>query len=351
MANLGYPIIDGDGHVQEHDNEIVEYFDDPKLQGKIYGGNFPFFPTLDGISRDALVARWDKHPGYVGSTEWLNFLDKRDVECTVLYPTAGLSIGMVQDPDWSVSLCRAYNNWLSEKYMKVSKRLIGVALLPLQNPAEAVKELRRCVEDLGMVAGMLPANSADMGIRKHLGDDSFWPVYAEAERLNVPLAVHGAPSLGLGLNCLPNVGQLLLEHPVAQMIQMTGMMLSGMFDRFPKLKVGYLEADTGWVPYMMDRLAVFGSPIFGITDPRDIITSGRIYMSCQSGEVGLRTAMDRISSDVVIYASDFWHEPIAEIDEDVDILTGRLDLTDEEKRKIFRDNTIRFYSLDIPLAV
>ena len=80
---------------------------------------------------------------------------------------------------------------------------------------------------MGMVGGMLPANSADMGIRKHLGDESFWPVYAEAERLNVPLAVHGAPSLGLGLNMLPNVGQLMLEHPVARLRVSAGAFAAG----------------------------------------------------------------------------------------------------------------------------
>ena len=129
------------------------------------------------------------------------------------------------------------------------------------------------------------------------------------------------------------------------MIQLTGMMLSGMFDEFPHLKVAYLEADTGWVPYMMDRLEVFSG--FLTTDPSEILTSGRIYMSCQSGEIGLRTAMDRLSSDVVIYASDYWHEPTDDIEDDIDILSNRTDITDEEKRKIFRDNTIRFYSLDV----
>lgn len=345
MGKLGYSIIDGDGHVQEHDDELQEHMEEP-YRSNILGANFPFFPTLDGYQRDSLRALQGKHPGYVGAKEWLDFLDAHDAELTVLYPTAGLSVGMIQDAEWAVAACRAYNNWVSERYIKESDRLIGVALLPLQDPAEAVKELRRAVVDLGMVAAMVPANSADMGLRQHLGDKSFWPIYAEAEKLNCPIAVHGAPSIGLGTNMLPKAGQIMLEHPLAQMIQLTGMILSGMFDEFPALKVAYLEADTGWVPYMMDRLAVFSGSLG--SDPGDIMTSGRIYMSCQSGEVGLRTAMDRLSSDVVLYASDYWHEPTDEIEDDIEILSNRSDITEEEKRKIFRDNTIRFYSLDVP---
>lgn len=343
MAGLDYAIVDGDGHVQEHDNELLEHMRDP-YPTRMRGANFPFFPTLDGYQRDAIQALRGKHPGYVGAKEWIDFMDGNNVESSVLYPTAALGVGMIQDPDWAVTVSRAYNDWLSETHMKASDRLIGVAVLPLQEVEESVKELTRCVEELGMVAAMLPANSADMGIRTHLGDERFWPIYREAERLGVPVAVHGAPSQGLGLNMLPMLGSLMLEHPVALMMQMTGMMMSGLYDEFPKLKVAYLEADTGWVPYMMDRLQVFET--LGMTSVSGVIKSGRVYLSCQSGEVGLRSAMDRLSSDIVLYATDYWHEPIEDIVEDLDVLIEREDLSDAEKRKILRDNTIAFYALD-----
>ena len=54
-----------------------------------------------------------------------------------------------------------------------------------------------------------------------------------------------------------------LEHPVAQMIQMTSFVYEGVFDRFPKLRVGFLEAGTGWVPYMIDRLDRFFAQLLG----------------------------------------------------------------------------------------
>ena len=241
-----------------------------------------------------------------------------------------------------------YNNWFHDRYSRRSPRFKGVALLPLQDVDESVKELRRSVTELGMVSAMLPANSADMGVRRPLGDACFWPIYAEAERLNIPLAVHGAPSIGLGTNFLARTEAVLLEHPLAQMIQASSMMMSGLFDEYPKLRVAYLEADTGWVPYLIDRFT--GRTREGVTDPIDLFTSGRIFLSCQSGEQSLRYAIDRLGDQVVLYASDYWHEHPAEIVEDIEILRNRDDLSDDEKRNIFRNNTIRFYELEEAVA-
>ena len=348
MADSEYMIIDGDGHIEEHDIEIWEYLDAPIKNGIKDGPNFPFFPTLDGYQRDYFRAATGGHPGYVGADEWISFMDETRIESTVLYPTAGLSVGMIQDPDWAILMCRAYNDWFRDRYSRKSARLRGVALLPLQDVDEAGKELRRSVTELGMVAAMLPANSADMGLRKPLGDKDFWPIYAEAQRLNCPLAVHGAPSLGLGTNFLNRTEAVLLEHPLAQIIQASSMLMSGMFDEFPTLRVAYLEADTGWMPYLVDRLT--GRAREGVTDPIDVLTSGRVFLSCQSGERSLRYAIDRFGPEVVLYASDYWHETPAEIVEDIEILRSRADLSEDEKRNIFRNNTIRFYELEEALA-
>src|SRR5258706_2631191 len=106
-----------------------------------------------------------------------------------------------------------------------------------------------------MVAAVLGANSAELGVRKPLGHPDFWPLYEEAERLDVPIALHGAPSASLGINFFNRFAQThALEHPIAQIIQLTSMVMEGVFERFPKLRVAYLEAGAGWVAYIMDLL-------------------------------------------------------------------------------------------------
>jgi predicted TIM-barrel fold metal-dependent hydrolase len=237
-------MLDADGHLIERDEELLEYMEAP------YKGNntllgFPFFPTLDGYHRGAIMARLGIHKGYtINAKTWLEFLDGTGIESTVLYPTAGLAFSMIQDPTWAVPLARAYNNWFTDKFHRVSpQRLRAVALVPIQDVAEAVKELRRAVTELGMVGAVIGANGAELGTRKPLGDPSFWPLYEEAERLDVPVALHGAPSASLGINFFHRFAQThALEHPIAQIIQLTSMVMEGVFERFPKLRVAYLEA-------------------------------------------------------------------------------------------------------------
>jgi hypothetical protein len=91
-------ILDGDGHIIERDQELHEYLEPP------YAGNetllgYPFFPTLDGYNRGAIISRLGIHKEYtITAKTWLDFLDAVGIESTVLYPTAGLAFGMIQDP-------------------------------------------------------------------------------------------------------------------------------------------------------------------------------------------------------------------------------------------------------------
>jgi hypothetical protein len=349
-------ILDGDGHVIERDSELFEYLEAP------YAGNttllgYPFFPALDGYNRGAMMARLGIHKSYeITPQHWVDALDKSGMESTVLYPTAGLAFAMIQDPEWARALARAYNGWFSDRYYGLCKRLRGMALIPLQNVPEAVKELRRAVTELGMVGAVLPANSADIGVRRALGHPEFWPIYEEAERLNVPIATHGAPSMNLGINSFNHFAMTIaLEHPIAQMIQMTSLVMEGVFDRFPRLRVGFLEAGTGWVPYMMDRLdrsyevlqrngrREFSEHLR--KKPSEHFASGRMYFSCEGGEPSLKNLVDRIGYKTLLFASDYPHEANLEhAMHEIEELLARDDLPDDAKRGIFCDNVEAFYA-------
>ena len=254
---------------------------------------------------------------------------------------------MVQDPDWATAVCRGYNNWLDATYRQVDPRLVGVALLPLQDVDAAVKELRRSVTKLGMVGGMLPANSANMGVRSPLGDEMFWPLYDEAQRLDVPLAVHGAPSVGLGFDFNRSVTFAnVLEHPLSVMIQLASMFLEGVFDEFTTLRVAYLEANTVWMPYMMDRMS--GKKRRGRTDSADLMRSGRVLVSVEGADPGLPYAVERLGEDAIIYATDYPHETKEMVAEELDEALARTDLSEDVLRKIYRDNAIRLYNWQGP---
>jgi len=345
-----FAIIDADGHVYERDIELFAYLE-PPYAGKHTVLAFPFWPTIDGFQRGAMQARLNIHKSLETNAQiWLEFLDQAGIAQTILYPTAGLTCGFIKDPEWAVALTRAYNNWLFDCYCRVSPRLLGMALIPLQDPLEAVKELRRAVTQLGMVGAVLPA----VGLRLPLGHFSYDPVYAEAERLGCALAVHGGPSQGLGLDLLDKFAQMhTLSHPFAQMIQVTSIIMSGVLDRFPRLHIAFLEAGVSWVPFLMDRMdrsyEIRQRPEYvgGVKQkPSTYVKSGQVFFSVDPGETTLSTAFKTIGIAPLFFASDFSHEVnLQRCQHELSLLMQMEELTEEEKRRILSGNTRRFYRL------
>jgi predicted TIM-barrel fold metal-dependent hydrolase len=339
-------VIDTDGHIFEKDQDIFEYLE-PPFRGRREILALPFFPTLDGFQR--MARRVGDHRPYVIGLDdprsWLEVLDREGIDRTVIYPTAGLAEGFIQDPEWAVAVCRAYNTMMAERYIRFNPRLGAVALLPIQDIQEAAKELRRAVTELGMAGGVI----APVGFPRPLGDTYFDPLYAEAERLDVPLTIHGAPSRGLGFDFFRALIQArALSHPFAQMIQLTSIVLEGVFERFPRLRIGSLEGGCEWIPFLMDRLDMeyanraHQAPLLK-KKPSEYMRSGPIYYHAELWERMLPYVIERVGEDRILYASDYPHEP--DLAEAIRAFEAREDLSDQAKRKILSENGKRFYKL------
>ena len=344
-------MLDADGHLIERDEELFEYMEAP------YKGNntllgFPFFPTLDGYHRGAIMARLGIHKGYtINAKTWLEFLDGTGIESTVLYPTAGLAFSMIQDPTWAVPLARAYNNWFTDRFHKVSpQRLRAVALVPIQDIPEAVKELRRAVTELGMVGMVTPQHIRE----RNLDHPSFDVVWREAERLGVPVCIHGG---GQAIDQVPigvdrwstRLEVHAFTHPVGQMIAVMAFTVGGILHRFPKLRVAFLEAGVGWLPFWLERL----DEHWELTPeqapridrkPSEYFLSGRCFIGCDPDERGVPWVVQTLGEDVVVYASDYHHWD-CKFPDTVKIITERTDLSERSKRRILEDNPRRLYAI------
>jgi uncharacterized protein len=344
----GIHVIDADGHVLENDGELEQYFEEP-YKNQRRSGVFSIFPSLDGWPR-GFVRGLDK-VSRTAADVWLNFIEDSKIDAAVLYPTAGLSFGLIQDPDWACAVARAYNNWLYDRFVRVDSRLKGVALLPVHSPEAAAAELRHAVTEQRMVAGLLPAVTM---LNKGYGHSDFHPIYHEAQKLDVPLTVHGAVSRGLGFDFLQTMSMVhTLEHPIAQMIQLTSVVLDGVFDMFPQLRMGFLEAGAGWVPYMMDRMDEKfhidrKRKHFPLSQlPSQYFKRGNIYVTCETDEKILDVMLREMGEDYIMYPTDFPHERQAgEFAKDIPEFLERPDLSDRAKRKILSENAKRFYGLN-----
>lgn len=356
MPKHPVPVFDSDGHVYENDDEIIQYFEGP-LKGVRRFKSFSLFPGLDGWSRGMILGKQgeERKYTYTDATVWGEMLDAIGADGTVLYPTAGLGIGLFTDVAIAVGTAAAYNNWMEDRYTRQDDRLYGAGMLATQDPAEAARELARCAtERRGFPAMFMPSVT---WTGKTFGDEFFWPIYEAAEKHDMALALHGGPSRGLGFDHWRNFAMVhALEHPFPLMIQMTDMIMSGVFDAFPKLRVAYLEAGCTWIPFIKDRLdyefEAVGKLIGGNRCkklPSEYIREGEnIWVAVELGERGLKYAIDAMGgADRIMYASDYPHEPPEEeIIGDVPKFLADPDYDNAVKARVLGAAARRFYRLD-----
>jgi predicted TIM-barrel fold metal-dependent hydrolase len=188
-----------------------------------------------------------------------------------------------------------------------------------------------------------------------LGLRDFDPIYRAAEDLDVALAVHSGPVVELGLDHVQSfAGVYPLSHPFAQMQQLTSMMIYGVFERFPRLRVAYLESGCGWVPYLADRLDESWEhrrdrwPCPTTKSPSEFMRGGNLFYACEREESTLPAVAELIGAGQLLWGSDFPHErPWDEFRHDLDILIRRADLPESLPYKILFENPQRFYKVKL----
>ncbi len=280
-------------------------------------------------------------------------MDSEKIDVAVLFG-AGLAgtIPALDDVGLAVELARARNTWLAREYCAENPRRIkGTAALAQQDIVASVEELRRSVEESGFVGASLLPNVKG----RHLGDAYYFPLYAEAERLNVPICVH----MFLGRYGSDAVGtervdkffySHLFGHPFEQMIALSVIIGEGVLDRFPRLRFVFLESGCGWIPYWLNRMdehqEVLGVQLPALKEePSKLLTRGQLYFSCEPDESELAHVVDIIGADWIVFASDYSHFD-SRFPGAADPIVNHPGLTDAAKRKILRDNSLRLYPLE-----
>ena len=333
-----FSVIDADGHVRESIVGMREFLE-PRWQRR------NLFPN-DAWDRD-LRGKLGAKPE--GPEDQLAAMDQDGIDVMVLYPTAGLHVSSLHEPDFATAVTRAYNDWLHHFCKRNPARLKFVALLAPQDPKAAAEEFERAVTERGAVAGVLPTyvpQSPDFG------DTLYDPIYAAAERLGVGLGFHtgtSADSLG-GLRFRKFLSAHTIDHPAEQMMALIATIIGGVFERFPTLNIAYLESGIGWVPYMMDRLdeevekrGADEAPYL-TKMPSEYVTSGRIFFGIECGEKTIPDAVRWGLDNTLLYSSDYPHWD-GDWPHTVKIVRDRTDLSDNTKQKMLHDNVARFYKL------
>jgi len=357
-------IIDGDGHIFEDGEAIARHFPYKSVGGRLRSGVFPLNShiqySLTRTPPGAFATTPDGRFQNPGPEGWLEFMDEIGFDHAVLFPTAGQRIGRIVDRDYAFGAARAYNDWLAETYLQRDPRFKGVALLPMHDADAALAELQHAYRDLGMTAVLFPAT----GVHLNLGAKHYWPVYAEAARLGCPVVVHGGGHWDLGMDTMNvSTGANAIGHPMSLAIALAEMLLNNFFERFPGLRVAYLEGGPLWFLMALERLSrsyEAGTPV----NPRDellhlpegqtvadylraLVQEGRLVVGIEGGESDLAYAIEVAGEQAFMFSSDFPHEVnIHTVRNEIRELSERAGIRAEAKEAILYGNAARFYNLD-----
>jgi predicted TIM-barrel fold metal-dependent hydrolase len=199
--------------------------------------------------RDRAVAVAELLPGLHDPAERIKLQDADSVDAEVLYASPHLwdAIKQVGDADLRLACARTYNDWISEFCAHNPRRLIGIGKIPTSSVEDAHKELVRCIEELGLKGVVIDAWPD--GTRGPI-DPGLDPLWEVAHETGTPISLHyglgdarSAPTSSITPGLKPPVAATLLP-----------LVASGVFDRYPNLRMVLAHGDAGWAFHWMEFL-------------------------------------------------------------------------------------------------
>ena len=278
------------------------------------------------------------------------------VAAQVLYgPVSGMVGLMSMKPEVLTECFRAYNEWLAEFCAAAPHQFLGAGILPYHDPQAAANEVYH-LSELKLPQAMFMAASAQPGVY-----ESAWePLWTAAEETGVIIGFHisagtlrsvrpehhsqNLAATGTNLALL----QLQLDEPVTEVI------LAGVLERHPGLKIVVAEAGIGWIPFVLQRMEHALDRLLGNREywearggfnlslrPTEYFRR-QMWATFQEDKIGIKL-LDDIGVDRVMWASDYPHpdgtfpysqraiqEQLGHLDE-----TTRRLITSENARKLY----------------
>jgi predicted TIM-barrel fold metal-dependent hydrolase len=275
-------------------------------------------------------------------------MDDEGVDVHFLIPTSWLSFVGIDDPTIEIAMIRAYHRHMSDFCGQFPNRLKSMIVASTRVPEEAVREIREWGKSKWAVA-VMPLLAKDLPA----DHPSLEPIWREAQEYDLPIANHSFtwnPPYYPGYQDLWDnifLGRLA-AHPWGAMRFVGSFIGGGIYDRYPRLRMGVLECGFGWLPFWarrMDEQAVYvGGTAELKHKPSDYMKSGRFFCSIEhhEGEDMFNYVTHFLGDDVLMYASDYPHSE-CQFPNSVDNILAWSSLKPETKKKLLWDNAARFF--------
>jgi predicted TIM-barrel fold metal-dependent hydrolase len=354
-------IVDVDSHHYENEasEEIAEYVPNDVLRNEI---------IYQGISRKGITTGFGQYQDLGGRlirypkrkselvpptphrdvTLMRRWMDAMGVDIACMFPTPLLNLGLSPRIDLEVELAFGYNRWLCERVLSEDPRLKSMLYLPFNDPEACPKIIDEFGEKPGVIGFMVTATRY-----RGVYDNAYVRTYKMLEERGLPLGFH--TGLGGQEPGLSTCNRFLTLHALGfawhNMLHLSNWVINGLPERFPKLKVMWIEAGLAWLPFLMQRLdneymmRHSDAPLLK-KKPSDYVRD--MYYTSQPMEMvenakALELTFEMINAETqLLYSSDYPHW-------DMDLPSVIYDLPflgQEAKRNILGANAARVFNLD-----
>lgn len=314
------------------------------IDGKVRGFRFPALSAAEMERRSRLAGRRfadAQESREMGNVDLrLEHMDQSGIDIQVLHNT--IFIEQATDrPEVEVALCKSWNRWLADIWRQGKGRLRWSCMAPTLSMTDALDQIRFAKENGACAVLMRPVEG-----NRLLIDPYFYPIYEEASRLDMAIAVHIA-------NGNPWLNDLC-RHPVftaaafhrfriPTVAAFSDVILSEVPQTFPKLRWGFIEASAQWLPWVLHE-AKNRFKALGREWPENGARAYRMFVTCENSD-DLAYIAEQGGEDCLVIGTDYGHTDTSSDVDAITVFKARTDLTPEVKRKILSDNARALYAL------
>jgi predicted TIM-barrel fold metal-dependent hydrolase len=276
-------------------------------------------------------------------------MDSMGIDYMVVFPTPMLVLGMHPQVEVEVVIGNAFNKWLTEEILPQDPRIKAMLYLPFNHPEECVKAVETYADTPGVIGFSVTSTRF-----RAVNHDSYMPLYSAIQATGKPLAFHSG--FHWGDQSMQQCNRFISMHSISfvyyNLIHLTNWIINGLPERFPKLKVLWIESGLAWVPFIMQRLDseyMMRSSEAPLLKRRPSEYIADMYFTSQPLERSnlklTEATFDAIKAETqLLFASDWPHW-------DFDLpnsITTLPFLNERAKRNILGFNAARLFNLEVP---
>ena len=303
----------------------------------------------------------ERHPISAGAGDpaaRLRDMDAMGVDRALLFPTLFAEhFPMVESPDVAWALARAYNDWLFDFAAADRRRLLPVAVLPLQEPGLAVRELERAAAR-GVKAAFIRPAFFEGRFPNHPSYDRLWQ---RLQDVDVAACIHPSPgSTNPEWTCAGPfmervASNLKIGHHVAEAVApfmdsstlLTALAFYGHMEIYPKLRLTLVHAGAAWVPLALEKSETYLWLFSGIRDvslePEHVFFERPSLVSFDSWESPVARMPD-VFEDVAAWGSRYPNHDTGTVEEARATL-GKYAVPEATVAKYLGGNALRHFGL------